>query len=528
MTVTTDRPDVTRGQSQRTDGIELSLFASRVAAICDEMGAMLGRTAFSPNIRDRLDYSCALFDPAGRLLGQATHIPVHLGSMAYAMRGVVASQDWQPGDILVLNDPFQGGTHLPDVTLVSPVFYDGDVTGFSANRAHHADIGAESPGSMPLSRTLAEEGRLIPPSWLVRAGVTNHRLLEDILADLSKPAVSRGDFSAQMAAARLGVSRLAGLVSETGTAVFSRKCEDLQTYAKRLSASALKALPRVRFEFSDVLDDDGQGSGPVPIRVEIELSANGVLVDFSGTADQVPGNLNCPLPVTAAAVFYVFRCLMPAQTPACDGAMSGIRMVVPEGCILNAQAPAAVAAGNVETSMRIVDVICGALARAMPERIPAASQGTMNNLAMGARGADGWDYYETLAGGCGAAPDCDGRSARHSHMTNTLNTPVEVLEQHYPLRVERYRVRRGSGGAGRWHGGNGIERRYRFLEDAQVSLLTERRRLPPWALAGGDSGKAGVNLLDGESVPGKCQLSVRRGQVLEIRTPGGGGFGPRR
>jgi N-methylhydantoinase B len=212
MTVTTDRPDVTRGQSQRTDGIELSLFASRVAAICDEMGAMLGRTAFSPNIRDRLDYSCALFDPAGRLLGQATHIPVHLGSMAYAMRDVVASHDWQPGDILVLNDPFQGGTHLPDVTLVSPVFYDGDVTGFSANRAHHADIGAESPGSMPLSRTLAEEGRLIPPSWLVRAGVTNQRLLEDILADLSKPAVSRGDFSAQMAAARLGVSRLAGLV----------------------------------------------------------------------------------------------------------------------------------------------------------------------------------------------------------------------------------------------------------------------------------------------------------------------------
>jgi N-methylhydantoinase B len=506
------------------DSIGLSLFASRVAAICDEMGAMLGRTAFSPNIRDRLDYSCALFDPAGRLLGQATHIPVHLGSMAYAMRGIVESHEWRPGDILVLNDPFRGGTHLPDVTLVAPVFFEAELAGFSANRAHHADIGADSPGSMPLSRSLEEEGVLIPPSMLVRAGIPDEHLMEKILGRLSRPAVSRGDFSAQMAAARLGVRRLLEFVSQSGPARFRHQCADLQSHAQRLSAASLQKLPIGRFQFTDVLDDDGQVTGKVPIRVLLDLKGESVRVDFSGTAKQVAGNLNCPLPVTAAAVFYVFRCLMPDHIPACHGAMDGIQISVPEGSLLNARSPAAVAAGNVETSMRIVDAVCGALAQALPEHIPAASQGTMNNLAMGARGVNGWDYYETLAGGCGAGPDCDGRSARHSHMTNTLNTPVEVLEQNYPLRVERYEIRRNSGGTGRWRGGDGITRRYRFLSDAQVSLLTERRIQRPWGLAGGGKGKAGKNLLDGQALTGKCQFSVQRGQGLEICTPGGGGF----
>ena len=514
--------------TQRTtsfNSVELGLFSSRVAAICEEMGALLGRVAFSPNIRDRLDYSCALFNRRGQLLGQATHIPVHLGSMAHAMVGLVESRAWRAGDMLILNDPYRGGTHLPDITLVAPVFYSGNLVGFCANRAHHADIGSDAPGSMPVSRALEEEGVLIPPTLLMRDGKIDEGFLQSMLQRLTSPDTSRGDFNAQVAANLLGAERLQELVAEAGQERFDQQESNLQTWAESLVLKSLACIPTGQYQFEDYLDDDGYGHTDIPIRIKISVRNEGIEVDFSGTAKQVEGNLNCPMPVTAAAVFYVFRCLMPAHTPACHGALKGVTINAPGGSLVNARAPAAVAAGNVETSSRIVDTVCGALAKALPDRFPAASQGTMNNLAMGRRGPQGWDYYETLAGGMGAAHDCNGRSARHSHMTNTLNTPVEVLELNYPLRIERYAIRRGSGGKGQFRGGDGVIRRYRFLEGAEVSLLTERRRNPPWGLEGGQAGQCGNNILDGQELSGKVQFQAAADQVLSVETPGGGGYG---
>ncbi len=513
-----------------SDSVELGLFASRVAAICEEMGALLGRVAFSPNIRDRLDYSCALFNRRGQLLGQATHIPVHLGSMASAMATLVSDRQWRPGDMLILNDPFQGGTHLPDVTLVAPVFHTDTLQGFCANRAHHADIGCSAPGSMPLSRSLADEGLLIAPSWLLRDAQLDEDLLQSILNRLTNPETSRGDFNAQVAANLLGVRRLQALIADMGGETFTTLENGLQTWAESLVQKSLACLPHGQYHFIDYMDDDGFGHIDIPLEVTINIDGAGVEVDFADTTGQVEGNLNCPWPVTAAAVFYVFRCLLPAHTPACHGAMRGIHIKTAEGCLLNARPPAAVAAGNVETSSRIVDVVCGALAQALPvdgsgPAIPAASQGTMNNIAMGGRGKTGWDYYETLAGGMGAAHDGNGCSARHSHMTNTLNTPVEVLELNYPLRIECYAIRRGSGGAGRFRGGDGVLRAYRFLDNAEISLLGERRRNPPWGLAGGAPGKCGRDELDGTVLAAKTHIKAKTGQVLTIRTPGGGGYG---
>jgi N-methylhydantoinase B len=506
--------------------IELGLFSSRVAALCEEMGALLGRTAFSPNIRDRLDYSCAAFDASGALLGQATHIPVHLGSMAYAMGPIAGSRDWMPGDLLAVNDPFQGGTHLPDVTLISPAFVEGRLVGFCANRAHHADIGAEAPGSMPVSTRLDQEGVLIPPTRIADRDGWRKDVLDELLSQLRDGDAALGDFSAQAAANRLGVQRLQALAARAGPVKFQEQVDALQAYGERLARDTLAALPSGRFTFEDRLDDDGAGAEDIPIVVNLTIDGQGgVRVAFDGTALQVKGNLNCPLPVTVAAVTYVFRCLMPDQVPACAGAFRPLEITAPEGSLVHARPPAAVAAGNVETSMRIVDAVCGALAQALPDRIPAASQGTMNNLALGRLGEGGWDYYETLAGGMGAGPNLPGASARHSHMTNTLNTPVEVLERHYPLRVERYALRRDSGGAGRLTGGDGVERVFRFLEDAAMSVIGERRRNVPWGLEGGLTGLPGRCKLDGEILPPKCERAVRAGQRLEVLTPGGGGFG---
>ncbi len=524
------------------DGIELALLTRRTQAICDEMGVVLRRTAFSPNIKDRLDYSCALFDARGELFAQAAHIPVHLGSMAYAMADVVATICWQPGDVAMFNDPYLGGTHLPDVTVVTPVFVGGHHVGFAANRAHHADIGSDQPGSMPLSRTLAEEGVIIAPMLLLRDGEVPEEAAA-VLARLSGdgdgdsgPGVDSvegwqqrpqlADFLAQLSSARVGAKRMAELVQSLGVTGFAAGVDAVNDYAERLAREALAALPFGEWYAEDVLDGDGLGVMDVPIRVRITVAEEGVEVDFSGTGGQVGGNLNCPLSVAAAAVFYVFRCLMPAHTPATAGSFRPIRLRAPLGCLLNAERPAAVAAGNVETSMRVVDVLLKALAPALPDRIPAASQGTMNNLAMGARGVDGdWDYYETLAGGTGAHAGGAGLHAVHSHMTNTLNTPVESLESHYPLQVERYALRQGSGGAGQFPGGDGVVRVYRFLAPAQISLLTERRRHAPWGLAGGSDGAPGAAWLNDEPLPGKASFRVETGDVLRIETPGGGGYG---
>jgi N-methylhydantoinase B len=512
-------------ESAAFDAVELSLFASRVAAICDEMGALLGRVAFSPNIRDRLDYSCALFNRHGQLLGQATHIPVHLGSMAYAMTALTGSRQWHKGDMLILNDPYKGGTHLPDITLLAPVFVEDELIGFCANRAHHADIGSDAPGSMPVCDSLSEEGILIEPSLIMQKGKVVEEFLQSLLQRLTNPETSRGDFNAQMSANLLGAGRLQELVAGLGVAGFFRQEMALQSWAETLAGQSLSAIPHGVYEFEDFLDDDGYGHNDVSIKVKVTVATDVIDVDFDGSSDQVSGNLNCPMPVTAAAVFYVFRCLMPAHMPACHGAMLGVSIHAPKASVVNASFPAAVAAGNVETSSRIVDTVCGALTQALPKCFPAASQGSMNNLAMGSRGAQGWDYYETLAGGMGASHDCDGRSARHSHMTNTLNTPVEVLELNFPLRIDCYTIRRGSGGKGVFSGGDGIVRQYRFLRDAEVSLLTERRRLAPWGVEGGEPGKCGRNELDDKELPGKISFKATEGQVLTIKTPGGGGFG---
>lgn len=511
------------------DQVELALFASRIRAVSDEMGAVLQRAAFSPNIRDRLDFSCALFDAEGRLAAQSAHIPVHLGSMAWAMRSLVEVTDWRPGDMLILNDPFLGGTHLPDVTLVAPVFHRGVRVGFVANRAHHADIGAESPGSMPLSRHLDEEGLVIPPSLLYRGGEPDRDLLAHLLAHFTDPARMEGDLAAQVAANRIGILRLQALVEALGETAFGAALEALDAYGERMARRLLDALPAGEYPAEDVLDDDGQGRFDLPIRVVVRRApgADHVDVDFTGTAAQTAGNVNCPLSVTAAAVHYVFRCLMPPDTPACDGAFRPIRLQVPEGSLLNARRPAAVAAGNVETSSRVVDVLLAALAPALPDRIPAASQGTMNNIAMGSHAAAAaWDYYETLAGGMGGGPRHPGRSAVQTHLTNTRNTPIEVLESRYPVRVRRYALRRGSGGAGTHPGGDGLVREYEFLARAQVTLLTERRRHCPWGLAGGRPGACGRNLLNGQPLPSKVAMTVQAGDRLRIETPGGGGWGP--
>ncbi len=508
------------------DGIALSVFASRIAAVCDEMGAVLRRAAFSPNIKDRLDFSCAVFDTRGELCAQAAHIPVHLGSMAWAMRDLVTGTDWTAGDMLIVNDPYLGGTHLPDVTLVAPVFVGPVLAGFVANRAHHADIGAESPGSMPVSRSLEEEGLVIPPMLLQHGGRTVSATLERIVGATAVPRQMEGDLAAQISANRAGIRRLAALAGAPGTAAFGAGLAQINDYGARLARRTLQDIPDGEYRFVDVMDDDGTGNSDIRIEVSIRVAGAGVVVDFSGTAGQVTGNINCPLPVTAAGVYYVFRCLMPEHTPACAGSFRDITILAPEGCLLNATRPAAVAAGNVETSSRIVDVVTGALAHALPERIPAASQGTMNNLAMGSRRAGkSWDYYETIGGGMGAGSRYDGLSAVHSHMTNTRNTPIEVLEMNFPLRLLRYCLRTGSGGAGRHRGGDGLEREYEFLEPARVTLLTERRRHRPWGLGGGAAGAAGENRMDGTVLPAKAGFDMDAGGRLVIATPGGGGWG---
>lgn len=506
--------------------VELSLFNARLAAVCDEMGAVLRRTAFSPNIKDRLDFSCAVFNAEGHLSAQAAHIPVHLGSMAYAMVELVRNVDWAPGDQLVVNDPFLGGTHLPDVTLVAPVFVAGERVGFVANRAHHADIGAEAPGSMPLSTHIEQEGRIIPPTLLQRGG----HLLPSAVAALTGRAADAltGDFAAQLSANAVGATRLAELVAGLGSHAYRAGLAALDDYAERLARQAIASLRPGHYRGADLLDGDGLGTEDIPLVVEIEVATDHVSLDFSQCPDQVPGNLNCPLPVTAASAFYALRGLMDPQMPACGGAFRPIQLRTRPGSIVDARRPAAVAAGNVETSMRLVDIILGALALAAPDRIPAASQGTMNNVAMGwvePSGGTRWDYYETLAGGMGGGPHYPGLHGVHSHMTNTLNTPVEILELHYPLRVRRYALRRGSGGPGARPGGMGILREYEFLGPAVVSLITERRRHGPWGLAGGGSGEPGENLFNGTRVPGKCQLRARPGDRLSIATPGGGGHG---
>lgn len=508
------------------DAIELSLFSSRIISICEEMGAILKRAAFSPNIKDRLDYSCAIFDPKGELVAQAAHIPVHLGSMAYAMRDIVANFAWQSGDMVILNDPFLGGTHLPDVTIIAPVFSATQCVAFVANRAHHADIGASIPGSMPVSKNLHEEGMIIPPTYLYRCGALDVKLLQSLINNTRNHNQTNGDLHAQISANQNGITGFKRLLQTLGAAQYFQGVQCLHDYGERLAAAALAHIPNGEYGFTDWMDDDGFGHQLIPIVVKITVTDDQMVVDFSGTHGQVMGNINCPIAVTAAAVYYVFRCLLPADTPACAGIFRRISIIAPPGSLINAKRPAAVAAGNVETSTRIVDVVLGALATALPDMIPAASHGSMNNLAMGnSNPNNNWDYYETIGGGMGAGSCGGGLDGIQTHMTNTLNTPIESLEMNFPVRVTRYELRDNSGGKGKVAGGDGLMREFEFLQPANVTLLTERRLKSPWGLAGGSDGAKGENIFNGKTIPGKISISVVSGDRLLICTPGGGGWG---
>jgi N-methylhydantoinase B len=522
-----DQPD-----KLRVDAISLEVFKHLFASAAEEMGVTLQRAAFSPNIRERLDFSCAVFDAAGRMVAQAAHIPVHLGSMPASVQAALeAVPDLGPGDVVILNDPYYGGTHLPDITMVSPVFVEGHLTFFVASRAHHADVGGMSPGSLPLSTELYQEGIIIPPLKLIEAGKRHDGLLRLIMANSRAPHERIGDLEAQLAAHYVGERRLLALVAAHGTARVTAHAAALLDYSRRMTESAIAAIPDGVYSFEDALDDDGQQPTPVPIRAAVHVQGSAIHVDFTGTAPQVAGSLNAVEAIARSAVWYCVRLLAADEVPVNHGCFAPVRVSVPPRSLLSPQFPAAVAAGNTETSQRIVDVVLGALAQALPERIPAASQGTMNNVTCGGSAADGrsFVYYETIGGGHGAYASGDGLSGRQSHMTNTRNTPIEALESALPLQVVEYSLRDGSGGAGAHRGGDGIRRAYRFTAAAHVTLNTERRRLAPYGLQGGAPGQRGANWLvrggERHSLPGKWAGDVLPGDVLVIETPGGGGWG---
>jgi len=501
---------VASGGSRKRDErvrIELQVLGHALRAVAEEMGAALVRAAFSANIKERRDCSTALFDDRGRMVAQAEHIPVHLGAMPDAVTAVMEHAPART-DVYVLNDPFAGGTHLPDITLVSRT----DV-GFAVTRAHHADVGGSEPGSMPaFSRTLEEEGVVIPPTR-IEPGT-----LERFAARTRAPDERLGDFRAQFAAHRLADARVADLCARHGADRIRDAMEELISYSERVVRASIARLPDGRFEAADVLEAP---KGDLELRVAVTIEGDELEVDFTGTAPQYDGNLNCPLAVTRSATYFVVRCLTGPDVPASSGAFAPVQVAAPSGCLVNAEPGAAVAGGNVETSCRIVDVLFAALGQAVP--VPAQGQGTMNNLTLG---SDRFTYYETLGGGQGACPDADGPSGVHVTMSNTLTTPVEALELAYPLRVRRHELRLGSGGAGRHRGGDGVVREVEALEPCRASVLSERRAHAPAGSAGGAPGERGKNLLNGRELPAKASVDLARGDVLRLETPGGGGYGP--
>ena len=508
-------------------GIELELFRHLLVSIAEEMGVVLRKTSYSANIKERRDYSCAVYDSRGEAVAMGDHMPVHLGAMPLSVRAAMDAFDLEAGDVALLNDPFRGGTHLPDITAVAPVFTRGKRPAFYlANRAHHADVGGMSPGSMPLAREIFQEGIRIPPVRIQRRGKLDRDLLGLLLANVRTPVEREGDLMAQLASIHRGEVRLRELVAKLGESRVVGNMRALQDYSARIMQAAIRRLPRGVYRFEDCLDSDGVTPEPVPIRVAVTIENGRAIVDFTGSAPQVQGSVNANYAVTLAATMYVFRCLIREEVPFTAGILRPIRVIAPEGSVVNAQPPAAMAAGNVETSQRITDVLLGALAKAAPDRIPAASSGTMNNLSFG---GTGFAYYETIAGGMGASAHADGASAIHTHMTNSWNTPIEAFEHQFPLRIAGYRVRRGSGGAGAHRGGDGIVREFEFLAPADVTILSDRRERGPWGLAGGSPGKAGRNTLvrrgRSEKLPAKTRFSAREGDVLRIETPGGGGWG---
>jgi N-methylhydantoinase B len=521
----------------KIDPIHTEIFKHLFNAVAEEMGVVLRRSSFSPNIKERLDFSCALFDKRGEMIAQAAHIPVHLGAMPHSVQACIERLEFSPGDIAILNDPFQGGTHLPDITIVTPVFSvhkEQELIGFVANRAHHADVGGFAAGSMPIVREIFQEGVVIPPMKIQVQGRLNESTLQLLLANVRTPHERQGDLNAQIAANEVGASRLHDLERKYGGQQLRQAQAALLNHAEKWMRTLLGSIPPGSYSFSDQLDNDGLSDDPIDIVATISIQDERAIVDFTGSSPQRAGGVNAVYPVTLAATFYAFRCLMQGELPTNSGCLWPIEVIAPLGTVVNASHPAAVAGGNVETSQRITDVLLGALAQAVPELIPAASQGTMNNLTIG-----GWDrqraapfaYYETIAGGCGALPHSDGASGVHSHMTNTMNTPIEALEFAYPLRVRSYSIRRGSGGKGKFTGGDGIRREIELLADAQITLLSERRKFGPYGLDGGEAGEVGANQLTTEDeiliLPSKGTFHAKAGNVIRIDTPGGGGHGKR-
>ena len=518
------------------DPILLEIFRSLYAAVAEEMGVTLRRTAFSPNIKERRDYSCAVFDSRGELVAQGDHMPVHLGSMPMSVAAAVRAVRMLPGDIVILNDPYEGGTHLPDLTLVSPVFDSGSgvLLFHVASRAHHSDIGGMTPGSMPLSTEIFQEGLRIPPLKLFNEGRPVQDVFRLLLANVRTPREREGDITAQVAAARTGERRLLQIVQRHGYSQAAAYACHLQDYSERMVRTFLRAVPSGSYSAEDYLDDDGAGQERIRIRATVRVGHGTLDVDFSGTDRQVAGSVNAVLAITMSAVYYVVRALFPGSIPASSGVLRPIRIKTPEGSVVDARFPAAVAAGNVETSQRIVDVLLKALAPALPARIPAASSGTMNNLTLGGvdpRDGTMFSYYETVAGGMGAYPGRAGTSGVHTHMTNSLNTPAEALEYAYPFRVRRYCIRRGSGGSGKYPGGDGVVREIELLTHADATILSDRRRFQPYGLAGGKPARRGRTLLlrrgRRAELPSKCRFSLAAGERLIIETPGGGGWGAR-
>jgi N-methylhydantoinase B len=540
------------------DPTTLEIYRALYTSVAEEMGVALRRTSFSPNIKERRDYSCAVFDSSGHVIAQGDHMPVHLGSMPMAVAAALREVEIGPGDVVALNDPFAGGTHLPDVTLVFGVFFEkaegrrqkaesrrpkgssahrplltAHPLFFVANRAHHADIGGATPGSMGLATDVYGEGVRIPPIHIVRGGEICADVMKLILANVRSNWERRADFEAQIGSLKTGAARLLEIVERRGTKEAGEYAGHLISYSSRMMRRAIIAIPDGTYEAEDALDDDGISAGAIPIRVRVTIKEDQARVDFTGSASQVAGALNAVESITVSAVSYVFRCLVDSDVPASAGLMEPIVVIAPEGTIVNASHPASVAGGNVETSQRIVDTVFKALAGALPERIPAASQGTMNNLTIGGidprTGAE-FSYYETVAGGMGARPELDGMNATHTHMTNSLNTPAEALEYSYPLRVREYRIRKGSGGKGRHKGGDGSVREIEVLAAARMSLLSDRRKLAPYGLQGGDDGALGRAFIiraDGskEQLASKGSWDLRAGDRVRIETPGGGGFG---
>jgi N-methylhydantoinase B len=533
-----------------SDAVTLEVFRHLFAAAAEEMGAALRRASYSPNIKERRDYSCAVFDPRGRPVAMGDHMPVHLGAMPMSVAAVLDELGpLGPGDVAMVNDPFRGGTHLPDITLLAPVHAEaagelesGDadgptLMGFLASRAHHSDVGGMAPGSMPLAREIYQEGVRIPPLLLYRDGVLNTGVLDLLLANVRTPGERRGDLDAQLAALHAGQARIREMISRRGIPAVAGAMDDLVSYADRLIATAVEKLPDGSWTAEDALEDDGFGTGPISIRARVTVRGSELTVDFTGSADQVPGGVNAVRAITASATRYVVRCLAEAllgmEIPAGGGSMEGLVLILPEASVVNAAPPASVAAGNVETSQRITDVLLRAFGQAVPHLVPALSQGTMNNTTAGGvdpRTGRPFTYYETVGGGMGGGPGGPGLSGVHCHMSNSLNTPVEALEHAYPFRVTAYGLREGSGGSGTHPGGEGLRRDIQFLTNATVTILSERRSTGPDGANGGGPGAPGRNVIvrsgREENLPGKVTLEVRSGEVVSVRSPGGGGWNP--